>query len=194
MHTYILALGSNLGDSQSILRDTLPLLCKNTGGKILALAPLFCTSPVGGVADRVFLNSALLLTCTLEPEVLLERIFIIEAFFGRKRLKRWENRILDVDILLWSSTHSESGIFQTASLSIPHPRMLERDFMLVPASLVSPDWIHPHTQTSLKSECQKREYHLGPPITDDLWNSLNPLSKYHLSTNDTQILITKGDY
>lgn len=169
MHTYLLALGSNLGESRVILRESLGLLSQTTEGKIQAVAPLFATNPIGGIADRVFLNSATMLCCPLEPEVLLEKILKVESLLGRQRQKRWENRILDVDILLWQTTGGTCKALETPFLTIPHPRLLERDFMLVPASLIGPDWIHPHTQTSLIAECNKRGYLLGPPVRDDAW-------------------------
>lgn len=194
INQYLIALGSNLGDSSTFLIEGVKLLREEISGNLVALSPLFETDPVGGVADRIFLNAAALFHCKLEPEKFLQTLLSVESRFGRTRAVRWDNRTLDLDILLWRSHHHNCAAIESVSLSIPHPRMLERDFMLLPATVIAPHWIHPHTHNSLQQECLLREYRPLRPFINKNWQILMNLSHPLATTTESQPLQTPPSY
>jgi len=81
----------------------------------------------------------------LSPPEMLERLQEIEARFGRRSGQRWSARTLDLDILLWSG-----GVWSDASLTIPHPAMAQRAFVLGPLRAIAPEWQHPLTGRSIR--------------------------------------------
>jgi 2-amino-4-hydroxy-6-hydroxymethyldihydropteridine diphosphokinase len=88
-----------------------------------------------GLAGRDFANSVALIETALEPPELLRRLKAIERDFGRRAGKRWSSRVLDLDIALWSG-----GGFASRGLTIPHPALERRAFVLVPLAAIAPDW------------------------------------------------------
>ena len=150
----LLALGSNLGDRERLLRegcDALNAAC----GTLLAKASIVNSRPLGTQANQMFLNTAVVLATAHEPLTLLDKLQEIEKKFGRERSLRWGNRTLDIDIILWRTPTGEPLVLDHPLLKIPHPAALERDFVLVPASQIAGDWRHPHTGATLSDECQK---------------------------------------
>jgi 2-amino-4-hydroxy-6-hydroxymethyldihydropteridine diphosphokinase len=128
---------------------------------ITARAPIYETPPFGGVASLPFLNSAVTVRSVLAPEAFLQALLSIETKLGRVRQRRWDDRVIDLDILLWwPDTASAPMTWASETLTIPHPELLKRDFMLVPAAAVAGDWQHPVSKKSLTLECQQRGYHL----------------------------------
>jgi 2-amino-4-hydroxy-6-hydroxymethyldihydropteridine diphosphokinase len=135
-----IALGSNLGDSKSILESALATLDRTSGITVKARSSLYQTKAVTW-DDRPqpdYLNACALLETTLIPEKLLLVLQQVEQQFGRIRHERWGARTLDLDLLLFNDV-----ILQTTDLEIPHPRMTERAFVLVPLSEIAPTWVHP---------------------------------------------------
>ncbi len=147
MHTYLIALGSNLGDRKYYIEEAIKAIGGQCG-KVLAVAPLLETSPIGA-ADQLFINTALTLESQLEPDPLLAILLAIELELGRQRKEKWGNRTIDLDIILWRSD-AISQVYQSPSLTIPHPECLKRDFVLHPAQAVAGDWIHPLEGLKLK--------------------------------------------
>ena len=137
----LIALGSNLGDRVEILDRAVARLGQSPGIRILQRSRWRETSPVGGppVQSR-FLNGALLLESTLPPQSLALLLFSVEEEFGRQRLERWGPRTLDLDLLLY-----DQHVAQTPTLTIPHPRMAWRRFVLEPAVEVAGSMLHPPT-------------------------------------------------
>ena len=138
----IVGLGANLGDRQSMMAEALERLHWELG-PVLKLAPVFETEPYGGVADQPFLNSAALVQTHLIPEKILSSLQAIEGALGRVRTKKWENRIIDLDILLMSRDRHGAELIVTdePGLTVPHPELMDRDFALVPAARVCPEWL-----------------------------------------------------
>jgi len=133
----LLALGSNLGDRAGILARALARLDRDPLTRVVAASSLYATAPVGMAGDEPeFLNAAALVRTERDPEGLLDLCLRIEAELGRVRTGRWESRTIDVDILLYGDRRCEGG-----RLALPHPRMKERAFVLLPAAEISPDWI-----------------------------------------------------
>jgi 2-amino-4-hydroxy-6-hydroxymethyldihydropteridine diphosphokinase len=96
------------------------------------------TAPVGGVATHRFLNAALELQTDLAPAVLLGALQDVERSLGRSRDVRWDDRTLDLDLLLW-----EDQIVELPELVIPHPELPRRRFVLAPLCDLAPDALHP---------------------------------------------------
>ncbi|HIK27402.1 MAG: 2-amino-4-hydroxy-6-hydroxymethyldihydropteridine diphosphokinase [Oscillatoriaceae bacterium SKW80] len=134
-----LALGSNLGDSRTILENALKILDKTPGITILSRSHWYQTAPVGPPQPD-YINGCALLQVEMTPQQLLQTILAVETQFGRVRKERWGARTLDLDLLLFDNL-----ILDTPKLKIPHPRMRERAFVLVPLAEIAPDWIEPVT-------------------------------------------------
>lgn len=117
-------------------------------GRILATSPSWETTPVGP-CEGLFLNAALLCESFLEPELAMAELLSIEADMGRIRGERWGSRIIDLDLLLAQDEGGHPVILQSEALTVPHPLMLKRDFVLIPAAAIAGDWLHPVSDTSL---------------------------------------------
>ncbi len=135
-----IALGSNLGNSQEILDQALAELAKLSGIKLIAQSSWYETIPVGPPQPN-YVNGCAVLETELLPEILLENLLAIEQDFGRIRQEKWGARTLDLDILLYSNL-----ILTTPNLTIPHPHMNERAFVLVPLAEIASNWIDPISQ------------------------------------------------
>lgn len=113
-------------------------------GTVTARSPVIATAPLGP-SRRRFANAALLLETELDPPALLAGLQRTEGEFGRRRWRRWGERVLDLDIVLWSD-----GAFASNALTIPHPAFRERSFVLGPASVIAPRWRDPLAGLSLR--------------------------------------------
>lgn len=160
----ILGLGSNLGRREQTLCEAIERIHWEAGC-VLKLAPLFATDPEGGVADMPFLNSAALIQTTKEPQLLMASLLAIEHALGRTRKKRWDNRVIDLDILFMAGARNGdaplTGVFD--GVNLPHPRILQRGFALLPAARVAPNWKHPLTGNTLAEEAHA--FLPAPPTT-----------------------------
>ena len=159
-HLYLVALGSNLGDRARLLDGAAAEIAARLG-EVVARSPAYETEPMGA-ADQPFLNAALVLRSPEAPEAVLAALLAIEAQLGRVRRERWGNRTIDLDLLLWRPDGQEGGTWESATLRLPHPEMLKRDFVLVPACDVAADWLHPGTHRTLAAETAARGYGLKP--------------------------------
>lgn len=126
MTTCYLGLGSNLGDRRKNIRLAIQKINRLKGTKVIKVSKLIETAPVGGpLRQPKFLNGALKIKTNLSPQLLLKKIKEIEKELGRSKTTRFGPRTIDLDILLYSDK-----IMKTKKLTIPHPRMFERDFVL----------------------------------------------------------------
>nr|WP_262906164.1 2-amino-4-hydroxy-6-hydroxymethyldihydropteridine diphosphokinase [Hymenobacter terricola] len=130
-------LGSNLGDRAALLREARAYLAA-TAGEIAAASALYETAAWGREDQPAFLNQALALRTTLPPGLLLAHCLAAEQHAGRERSERWGSRTLDVDILLYGSE-----IIDQPGLTVPHPRLAERRFALVPLAEIGGQVQHP---------------------------------------------------
>jgi 2-amino-4-hydroxy-6-hydroxymethyldihydropteridine diphosphokinase len=140
--TVYLSLGSNLGNRQENLDHALKLLSERM--QVGKVSSIYDTEAVGPVSQPRFLNLACEVKTRLTPEGLLTMVKGLEQKMGRKG-RTGEPRIIDVDILLYGET-----VMKTKDLEIPHPRMLERQFVLVPLAEIAPDAIHPVAKKKIK--------------------------------------------
>ncbi|MGV2826450.1 2-amino-4-hydroxy-6-hydroxymethyldihydropteridine diphosphokinase [Myxosarcina sp. GI1(2024)] len=140
-----IALGSNLGDSLNTLNSSLALLNETPGIDLEATSSWYQTKPVGTpTAQPDYLNGCALLQVEQTPEELLAILQAIELQFGRVRSERWGARTLDLDLLLYDNL-----ILNLPQLTIPHPRMKDRAFVLIPLAEIAPDWIEPVSQRAI---------------------------------------------
>ena len=142
-HTTYLLLGSNLGDRVVTLHRAL-LALADKAGRLVAVSGVYETAAWGQEAQPAFLNQAVQLSTDLTPAQLLAACQQIEADLGRERLELWGPRTLDVDILLYDAV-----VLETEQLTIPHPRLPERRFALVPLADIAPAYQHPQRQQSI---------------------------------------------
>lgn len=138
-----IALGSNLGDSLTILQNSLKLLDRISGITITTVSSWYKTAPVGPPQPDYF-NGCALLEVELNPQALLATLLDVEQQFGRVRREKWGPRTLDLDLIFFDDL-----ILKTANLEIPHPRMKERAFVLVPLAEIAPDWLDPISGKSI---------------------------------------------
>jgi len=134
-----IGLGSNLGDRAALLRAALGRLAETQGIEVAAASPFHETDPVGGPPGQPrFLNAAAHLRVDLSPEELHGRLRAVEAALGRVRGERWGPRTIDLDLLLYGDL-----VLQSETLTIPHPLMHERRFVLEPLAEIAPNLVHP---------------------------------------------------
>lgn len=136
-----IGLGSNLGNRSETLMSAIKMIDEIDGIEVRRLSQFVITEPVGGPEDQgKYINAAAELETTLSPEVLLEALGEIETFLGRDRTTedRWGPRTCDLDILLMGDL-----VMETDELTIPHPRMHERQFVLEPLASIAADVVHP---------------------------------------------------
>jgi 2-amino-4-hydroxy-6-hydroxymethyldihydropteridine diphosphokinase len=133
-----LALGSNRGDRLGFLRKAVKALASCV--EVTALSPVYETAPAYVADQPVFLNAVVLGTTKLEPLPLLGAIKDIEKEIGRMPTYRYGPREIDIDMVSYGDL-----ILETPELTLPHPRLQERDFVLRPLSDIAPEWRHPIT-------------------------------------------------
>ena len=132
MEQVYLGLGSSIGDRMHHLKNAENAISNLDQVLILASSSFYESSPWGGEAKNLFLNIVLHIETLLSAESLLEKCIEIEEKLGRKRVRRWGDRIIDIDILLFGPK-----IIRTDRLTVPHPYLLERMFLLKPLADIS---------------------------------------------------------
>lgn len=138
MHQVFLGLGGNIGNKHENFCRAHQLISKKLG-KIKALSSIYETPPWGFHSEHVFWNQAIEIESILEALEILWRIKEIEESFGLKsKEQRYTNRAIDIDIL-----YVDDAFFETESLIVPHPRLHERKFVLVPLAEIAPNFKHP---------------------------------------------------
>jgi 2-amino-4-hydroxy-6-hydroxymethyldihydropteridine diphosphokinase len=135
-HTVYIALGTNLGERLSNLRAAIESLPPDV--KVVAESHVYETPPWGYEDQPAFLNMVVEAETSLEPESLLTYLKQLEVELGRERSIRWGPRLIDLDILFYDDL-----VIDTPPLVIPHPRLHERAFVLVPLADVAVDYVHP---------------------------------------------------
>ena len=154
MPTAFLSLGSNLGKRLENLERAIDKIGESGQIKVIKVSPVYETEPVGVKGQEWFLNLALEVQTSLEPFALLERLLSIEDQMGRKRDEKWGPRSIDLDILLY-----DDRIVDSDRLAIPHPRMHERRFVLLPLAQIAPRLLHPRLEKSIEellASCRDR--------------------------------------
>lgn len=129
-----LGLGSNLGDRATQIR----VACESVGAHpqiaVERLSALYETAPVGITDQPLFLNAAAMVRTSLPPEALLDILLAVEMRMGRERNLRWGPRVIDIDLLVYGQSRIDSP-----RLVVPHPRLFERAFALIPLAEIAPE-------------------------------------------------------
>ena len=139
----VIGIGANLGDRLATMRAAVVEIGRIPGTSVVAASSVYETAPVGGVPQADFFNASILVECTLSPLALLEALLGIERGLGRTRAPddvRWGPRAIDLDVL-WI----EGVVLHEARLVVPHPRLIERGFALIPLLEVEPHAVDPRT-------------------------------------------------
>ena len=154
MKTVFLGIGTNLGEREENLRKAIKLIGEHIG-EVTAGSSVYETEPWGFTSETSFLNMVIKVETKLTPSGLLGRIMMIEALMGRLREGQgYKSRIIDIDILFF-----ETRIFENKVLKIPHPKIQDRRFVLVPLSEIAGDFIHPVFNKSIQvllKECKDK--------------------------------------
>ncbi len=139
MHKVFLGIGGNVGNKQKNFNEALILVEKHLG-EIVKTSSIYETPPWGFHADENFWNQAILIKTDLSAHILISEIHKIEMHFGRQREAdgHYSSREMDIDILYFDEEHIENE-----SLTVPHPRIAQRKFVLVPLVEIDPDFVHP---------------------------------------------------
>ena len=138
MKRVFLGIGTNLGDREANLKKAVENI-RESIGPVIRSSSVYETEPWGFRSENQFLNIVVEVETDLKPSGLLGRMLMIEANMGRLRGgKEYMSRLIDLDILLYGNE-----ILETKSLIVPHPKMQERRFVLVPLNEIAPDLVHP---------------------------------------------------
>lgn len=141
-----------MGDRLSLLKKAGELLSQQM--KLKLESTVYQTSAWGGNSQVPYLNQVMVMDTLLGPEDCLDFILRIENQLGRKRVLKWGDRTMDIDILYF-----DDDIINTERLKVPHPHLTLRNFVLVPLAEVLPDYIHPlvkKTSLALMEECEDK--------------------------------------
>ena len=135
-----IAIGSNLGDRRAYLEAGIKEVAALPNTRLAAVSLAYETRPLGPVAQPDFLNAVFAIETSLPPEPLLAALLAAEKKHQRQRHIHWGPRTLDLDLLLYGE-----HVVESADLTLPHPRMNERGFVLIPLCEIAPDLHHPIT-------------------------------------------------
>lgn len=171
MATALIGLGSNLGDREGWLRLALDRLDAHQRVSVIGFSSLFESAAMGGPSGQgPFLNACATLDTDLLPHELLRLMLDIERVAGRVRTVKNAPRTLDLDVLLYDAV-----VCDDPGLTIPHPGMLERAFVTVPAADVAPDLVHPKSSRTLADHAIGGTESGGVTLfASDWWGSAEP--------------------
>jgi 2-amino-4-hydroxy-6-hydroxymethyldihydropteridine diphosphokinase len=132
----LIALGGNVGDVRATFAGAIPAICERARARLVARSSDYSTPPWGDEQQPPFINACIEIETALEPHALLQAMHAVEKDFGRDRAseRRWGPRTLDLDLLVYNDLAVDAG-----GLTLPHPRLFERAFVLVPLCEIAPD-------------------------------------------------------
>lgn len=146
MVTAYIGVGSNLGDRQANIKHALAMLIETPQIEIRRISAMFDNPAVGGAEGSPnYLNAAVEIQTTLQPQALLARLLEIEQTMGRERNEKWGSRNIDLDLLLYGN-----AIVSKDNLIVPHPLMHERMFVLRPLAEIAPRAVHPTLNVTIQ--------------------------------------------
>lgn len=138
----ILGLGTNVGERELNLSRALQMMDSRYGINIKAVSSIYETAPYGVTDQADFLNMTVLVETGLKPLELLQACLSVEREMGRVRTRRWGPRIIDIDLLLYDDIK-----LSTAELTLPHPGIMQRGFVIIPLKDIAPDFFLPNGRT-----------------------------------------------
>jgi len=156
MKKVFLGIGANLGNRENNIFLAVEKI-RELIGPVINVSPVYETEPWGFKSENKFLNIVIEVETKIKPSGLLGRLMMIESLLGRVRDgKQYTSRTIDIDILLYNNK-----VLETKVLVIPHPRMHERKFVLVPLCEIAPDMVHPVLKKNIREllkECPDKSY------------------------------------
>ena len=151
MNTVYIQLGSNIGERESFITKSMHKV-EDDIGKIITVSSIFETTAWGNENQNNFLNSVIEIKTPFDAFTILQKSQEIENNLGRKRSDKWGERTIDIDILFYNNK-----IINTKELTVPHPLIEKRKFVLMPLSEIAPNYMHPILKkniSTLLSECK----------------------------------------
>ncbi len=139
-----IALGSNLGNPLAMVKGAVEVLAHEATTVLTGQSQWYKTIALGPPQPD-YVNGCVVVETRRSPQDLLHLLMALEQQFGRQRTERWGPRTLDLDLLLYNDL-----VLETPELTLPHPRMIERAFVLVPLAELLPDWVHPVTGLTIR--------------------------------------------
>jgi 2-amino-4-hydroxy-6-hydroxymethyldihydropteridine diphosphokinase len=143
MSIVYLLTGGNIGNTNLVLSKAASLIHERVG-VLRKASEIYRTEPWGNPNQQYFLNQVLEVESVMKPEDIMSTLLAIEQEMGRVRGKKWEPRVIDIDMLLYDYV-----ILESDTLTLPHPYLHERNFVLAPLAELAPDLIHPVLQQSI---------------------------------------------
>lgn len=156
--TAYIGIGSNLEDKRQNCLTAVEMVEQIPGSELTGCSDWYSTEPVGVKGQDWYVNGVVSLSTKIPALDLLRRLLAIESDMGRVRRKRWESRIIDLDILLYGHE-----IINEKDLKVPHPLMHLRKFVLVPLVQLAPDLIHPSLGVTM-AELLRRMTNIGQEV------------------------------
>lgn len=147
MNEAFISIGSNIGERDVYLKQAVQALDRRTDTTVDKVSSIYETAPVGYTDQADFLNIVVSVQTTLSAQALLGVCQEIEQELGRERTIRWGPRTVDLDILLYNQDNID-----TENLIVPHPRMAERAFVLIPLLEIAPNVMHPVSKNAYAEE------------------------------------------
>jgi len=136
--TAYIGIGSNVGDPLDNCRKAIDVINQLDGCTVTDRSDFYRTEPVGATSQEWYVNGVIRIETTLGPQELLRSLLSIESGMGRVRRRKWEPRIIDLDILLYGNK-----VIEETELRVPHPLMHQRRFVLMPMAQLNPGLVHP---------------------------------------------------
>ncbi len=170
LHTACIGLGSNLGNSLDIVRSAWQGLDQPGSIEPMAISNPYRSEPVDMVSSNWFVNAAALVRTSLSPSDLLQRLFELEKMAGRVRRedsREYQDRALDLDLLLFDQL-----VIQSPRLSLPHPEMCRRLFVLAPLAEIAGEYLHPIRNQTIAALLQTVLASPSNPVVEKIsWHS-----------------------
>ena len=149
-HIAYIAIGSNMGNPSDNCIEAIREISKNASIKIISKSSFYQTSPIGPIQQEWFINSAIKINTSLTPIKLLTNLLNIESTMGRVRKEKWGPRLIDLDLLFY-----DNQILNEEKITIPHPEISKRNFVLIPLCEIAENLNHPTLKKSIKTLLQE---------------------------------------
>ncbi|MGB0882706.1 MAG: 2-amino-4-hydroxy-6-hydroxymethyldihydropteridine diphosphokinase [Vicingaceae bacterium] len=147
----VLSLGGNIGEVKQVFKDAI-VCVKEEIGEVVLLSSIYKTKAWGVENQPDFLNQVILIETLDAPQIVLQKCLKIEAQLGRVRKEKWQERVIDIDVLFYNDE-----LINSEDLTVPHPFIHVRNFILYPLTDLMPEFVHPKLKTKiieLKNKCK----------------------------------------
>jgi len=146
IHEALIAIGSNLGTPKKNCIEAIDIISSSPDIKTISKSSFYQTAPVGNTEQDWFINSVIKISTQLNPDILLAVLLEIESKMGRIRKEKWGPRIIDLDLLFYDNL-----IIKQKDLTLPHPEIQKRNFVLQPLNEIEGNFIHPSLNKSINT-------------------------------------------